>query len=151
MIRSVTINRRRRSLDVDVGARDALSFPWSRLDPAPETDDRVATAEVEPEFANEAIGFRLESGSEGVLHEEQVLEYHRDPDYLRDLVLHRMTVEAIRLMDRSPLGVREVARRMRTSPAQLYRLLDPTNSTKTADSMIRLLQALDAEVEVRVR
>ena len=150
MIHSVAINRRRRSLDLDLGGRGPLSFPWSRLDPTPSDSDRLSDAVVDDELAREAVTFRLESGAEGALHEEQVLEYHRDPDYLRDLVVHRLTVHAMQLMEGSPLCVREVARRMRTSPAQLYRLLDPANSAKTVDAMIRLLQALDAEVDVRV-
>ncbi|HEX6853476.1 MAG TPA: hypothetical protein VF139_18920 [Candidatus Polarisedimenticolaceae bacterium] len=38
-----------------------------------------------------------------------------------------------------------------TSPAQLYRLLDTTNQSKSVDPMLRLLQALDCEVELVVR
>jgi hypothetical protein len=138
------------ALDLEIDGREVLPFPWARLDPAPSESDRIADARVDPELANEAVTFHLQSGVEGTLHQEQVLEYHRDPDYLRQLVLHRLTVAALRRRERSSLGARELARRMRTSPAQLYRLLDPTNTRKTVDAMIRLLQALDAEVEVRV-
>jgi hypothetical protein len=42
-------------------------------------------------------------------------------------------------------------RRVGTSPAQLYRLLDTTNQRKSVDQMLRLLQALDCEVDLVVR
>jgi hypothetical protein len=43
-----------------------------------------------------------------------------------------------------------VARKLSTSPAQLYRLLDPANQTKTLDQMIKLLAALGYELEYRI-
>ena len=46
---------------------------------------------------------------------------------------------------------RGAIRRMGTSPAQLYRLLDQTNYRKSVDQMIKLLQILDCEVDLVVR
>jgi hypothetical protein len=51
---------------------------------------------------------------------------------MRDLLLHQLTVEASRRVDAGPLGIREISRRLRTSPAQLYRLLDPTPGDRHA-------------------
>ena len=45
----------------------------------------------------------------------------------------------------------EIIRRLGTSPAQFYRLIDPTNYRKTVDKMLLLLQVLDCEVDVVVR
>jgi hypothetical protein len=53
-------------------------------------------------------------------------------------------------MESSAYGVRQLSRRLKTSPAQLYRLLDTTNYKKTVDKMLELLHVLDAEVELRV-
>ena len=50
----------------------------------------------------------------------------------------------------SPSGVRQLSRRLKTSPAQVYRLLDTTNYKKTVDKMLELLHVLDAKVEVPV-
>ena len=69
---------------------------------------------------------------------------------MRDLLLHQLTVEARKRFETSSTRVRTLARRLETSPTQLYRLLDPTNYTKTVDRMLEL-QALDAEVVVTVR
>ena len=69
----------------------------------------------------------LRSGRTGTVHVEQVLEYNQDPTYLRDLLLYRLTLEAQKRVAESPLSKREIVRRLGTSAAQLYRLLDQTN------------------------
>ena len=79
-----------------------------------------------------------------------VRDFHRDPSYLRDLMLHRLSVEARDRFEASPVGIRALARRLGTSPAQIYRLLDPANYAKTVDRMLELLQVLDAEVDIIV-
>ena len=45
---------------------------------------------------------------------------------MAELTLYRLTLEAQVRLERSGLSVRQVARSLGTSPAQLYRLLDPT-------------------------
>ena len=65
--------------------------------------------------------------------------------------MYKLTVEARACLESSQLSNREVIRRLGTSPSQFYRLLDPTNTRKTLDSLVALLSALDCEVEVTVR
>jgi len=50
----------------------------------------------------------------------------------------------------SGVSKRELARRLRTSPSQLYRLLDPTNSAKSVGQMLALLHLVGREVDVVV-
>ena len=59
--------------------------------------------------------------------------------------------QAIDRLEASPLSKREIIRRLGTSPAQFYRLLDTTNYRKSVDKMLALLQVLGCEVEVIVR
>ena len=54
-------------------------------------------------------------------------------------------------MAATPLAKREIIRRLRTSPPQLYRLLDQANYRKSIDQMLRLLQILDCDVQLVVR
>ena len=82
---------------------------------------------------------------------DNVLDYNEEPGYMRDLLLYNLTVEALERIDASPLSKREIIRRLGTSPAQFYRLIDPTNYHKTVDKELALLQVLDCEVEVIVR
>lgn len=106
---------------------------------------------VDEELAREAFAFDLRSGRSGTVHVEQVLEYNRDPSYMRDLLLYRLTLEAQARIAASPLAKREVVRRLSTSAAQLYRLLDQTNYAKSVDQMLKLLRVLDCEVDLVVR
>jgi hypothetical protein len=45
---------------------------------------------------------------------------------------------------------RELARRLKTSVPQLYRLLDPTNTRKSMNQLVCLLQVLDCSVDLVV-
>jgi DNA-binding TFAR19-related protein (PDSD5 family) len=92
----------------------------------------------------------LESGAEGSIHLDQVLEYNEDPTYLRDLLIYQLTVEAKRRVEESGLSRRELARRLKTSVPQLYRLLDTTNTRKSINQLICLLQVLDCSVDLVV-
>jgi hypothetical protein len=60
-------------------------------------------------------------------------------------------VEAQKRIADTALSKREIIRRLRTSPAQLYRLLDQTNTPKSVDQMLALLQVLNCDVDLVVR
>ncbi len=82
---------------------------------------------------------------------EQVREDNKDPAYLRDLLLYKLTIEAQKRVEASPLSKREIVRRLGTSATQLYRLLDQTNYQKSVDQLLSLLQVLDCDVDLKVR
>jgi hypothetical protein len=149
-IRSVKANNRRKVFEV-TAAKKRLLFPFARLEVRPTPDDPIAKVFVDKELGAEGLTYVLRSGREGTVHIEDVLEYNQDPDYLRDLLLYRLTLEAQKAVAATPLARREIIRRLGTSPAQLYRLLDPTNYRKSVDQVLRLLQVLDRDVELVVR
>lgn len=149
-IRKVTANNRKKAFEL-VAAGKTWSFPYAKADPAPSAEDRVVKLYVDPELGREGFTYFLESGAEGGVMMDWVLEYNRDPAYMRDLLLHELSIEAQERLKKSPLSRREIIRRLRTSPAQLYRLLDQTNYRKSIDSMIALLQVLGCEVNLALR
>jgi len=63
--------------------------------------------------------------------------------------MHRLTVEAGKRIATAGLSRREIARRLGTSAPQLYRLLDPANSSKSINQLVSLLHVLGCEVESR--
>lgn len=149
-IRSVTANNRRKAFDVRLGSR-VLPYPYAQADPRPSREDPVQEFGVDEEVGREALWYVLASGTKGYVHADQVLEYNQDPSYMRDLLLYRLTVEAQRQVEKSPLAKREIIRRLGTSAAQFYRLLDQTNYRKSIDQLLALLQVLDCEVELVIR
>jgi len=149
-ITSVTADPRKRSFELRT-PKGAFEFPYAKVDPEPSEVDRVAVVHVDEELGREAFTYRLESGAEGTVHIDQVLDYHQDPGYMADLLLYKLTVEAQKRLDRSGIGIRQLARRLKTSPSQLYRLLDTTNYRKSVRQVLSLLHALDCEVDLVVR
>lgn len=149
-IRSVKFNNRRKVFEVRTATK-TLVFPFSKAKPTPNRHDPIAEIFVDQEAGREAFTYLLRSGGTGTMHVEQVLEYNQDPSYLRDLLLYRLTLEAQKRIAESPLSKREIVRRLGTSAAQLYRLLDQTNYRKSVDQVLALLQVLNCEVDLVVR
>jgi hypothetical protein len=149
-ITSVSADQRKRAFEVRT-AKGTFELPYAKVVPAPSKTDRVAAVHVDKELGGEGFTYELESGAEGTVHIDQVLDYHQDPGYMADLLLYKLTVEAQNRLDRSGIGIRQLARRLRTSPSQLYRLLDTTNYRKSVRQVLSLLHALDCEVDLVVR
>ncbi|OGT34715.1 MAG: hypothetical protein A2W28_08600 [Gammaproteobacteria bacterium RBG_16_51_14] len=150
-IQNVTSNNRKREFTVALRSGVVYSFPYSETDPRPSTDDRIEDVFVDKELGNEAFTYILESGKEGTVHIEQVLEYHEDPKYLAELLTYKLSVEAQRRIKNSALSRRQVAKRLNTSVPQLYRLLDPANTSKSINQLIELLHILNCNVDLVVK
>ena len=149
-ITSVVANNRKRAFEV-VTRRGQWLFPYSKAEPSPTPSDPLVELYIDPELGREGFTYVLASGAEGSVHIDHVLDYNEEPGYMRDLLLYNLTVEALDRIETSPLSKREIIRRLGTSPAQFYRLIDPTNYRKSVDKLLSLLQVLDCEVEVIVR
>jgi len=149
-IRSVKINNRKHVFEVGTWRQPYL-FPYSKACPPPVSKDPVIDVFVDEEFGRDAFTYKLASGKEGTVHIEQVLEYNQDPGYLRNVLLYKLTIEAQKRIDESSLSKREIIRRLVTSPAQFYRLIDSTNYRKSVDKVLSLLHVLDCEIELVVR
>lgn len=146
-VRGVVVNNRKAQIELTVRSGQVFPVPFARLDPRPTRDDRISRAYVDRELGGEAVTYVLQSGEEGAVHIDHALEYNQDPMYLGDLLIHKLTVEARRRVERSGLSRRELARRLRTSVPQVYRLLDPANTRKNLGQLVALLHLLDCDVE----
>lgn len=149
-IREVTLNNRRSEFEVITRA-GTYTFPYAKADPRPNSEDRIEQVYVDKELGNEAFTYVLESGHEGSIHMEQVLEYNEDPNYLADLLTYKLTVEAQHSVESSGLSRRQIARRLQTSVPQLYRLLDPANTSKSMNQLVTLLHILNRDVDLVVK
>ncbi|MES1256072.1 MAG: helix-turn-helix transcriptional regulator [Acidobacteriota bacterium] len=149
-IRTVNHNSRKKAFELRTSTR-MFVFPFSQADPTPTAENPVSEVFVDDEAGREAFTYVLKSGLSGTVHMEQVLEYNQDPSYRRNLLLYRLTIEAQKGLAASPLSKREIIRRLGTSAAQLYRLLDQTNYRKSVDQVLALLQVLNCEIDLVVR
>jgi predicted XRE-type DNA-binding protein len=149
-ITTVTANNRKKAFEVRTRRGEWL-FPYGKAEPSPTASDPLVALYVDPELGREGFTYLLASGAEGSVHIDHVLDYNEEPGYMRDLLLHNLTVQALERIEASPLSRREIIRRLGTSPAQFYRLIDPTNYRKSVDKLLVLLQVLDCEVDLVVR
>jgi hypothetical protein len=151
-IKKVSHNNRKKAFEVHT-YRHAYLFPYAKLEISPSLENPITRVYVDKELDNEAFTYELESGDEGTVHIDHVLEYNRDPRYMRDLLLYKLTLAAQDRVKNSSLTLskRELIRRLGTSPAQFYRLLDQTNYKKSIDQLMALLHILDCEVDVVVK
>lgn len=144
-IRTVSYNNHKQAFEVSLRGR-VVDFPYVKAVPQPTTQNPIMGVAVDPELGREGFTFVLASGVSGTIHLDQVLEYHQDPGYLRDLLLYQLTLAAQQRVGTSGLSKRAICRRLGTSATQLYRLLDQTNYRKSVDQVLHLLHALDSEV-----
>jgi hypothetical protein len=150
-IRNVKSNNRKREFSVVTYSGAEYFYPYSKADPTPSAGNRVEEVFVDKEIGKEAFTYGLESGDEGTVHIEQLLEYHEDPQYLADLLIYKLSVEAqIRVKD-SELSRRQIAKQLKTSVPQLYRLLDPSNTNKSMSQLVALLHILNCDVDLVVK
>lgn len=150
-IRSVAANNRKREFNIVNWAGVEYAFPYALAEPRPSPGNRIEDVAVDRELGNEAFTYVLESGAEGTVHIEQVLEYHEDPEYMADLLTYKLSIEAQRRIEKCELSRRHIAKRLGTSVPQLYRLLDPTNTRKSMKQLVALLHILGCDVELVVR
>jgi hypothetical protein len=148
-IRSVRTDARRRAFAVKTASGE-FEFPWAQLDVRPTTADPVESVGPDPEIGNEGFTYRLASGAEGTVHIDHVLRLARDRDYLHHEHLYYLTNEARDALRESGRSQRSLGRQLGTSLAQIARLLDPTNTRKSVDQMIRFLGAMGKRVDMHV-
>ena len=149
-IQSVTHNNRKKAFQVKT-SKKLFQLPYSKVDLLPSPTNPITRVFVDKELGSEGFTYVLESGKEGMVHSEQVLGYNQDPNFLRDALLYKLTIEAQQRVKKSPLSKREITRRLGTSATQFYRLLDQTNSRKSVDQLLSLLHVLDCDVDLLVR
>jgi hypothetical protein len=145
-IRGVKHNNRKKAFEVETYSRTFV-FPYAKLEVQPSPTNKIIEVYVDREIGCDGFTYVLDSGHEGTVHIDHVLEYNRDPGYLRDLFIYKLTIEAQKRVRESPLSKREIIRRLGTSATQFYRLLDQTNYKKSLDQLLSLLQILDCDVD----
>jgi hypothetical protein len=150
-IKSVTANNKRREFLITNRAGRDYYFPYHNSVSPIRRDDHVRKVYVDAELAREAITYLLDSGEEGSIHIEQVLDFNKDPTYLADLLIYKLTAECIQRVEEAQISRRQLARQLNTSVPQLYRLLDPANTSKSMKQLISLLSILDCEVDMVIK
>ncbi len=132
-------------------ARGAFELPYAKVEPMPEKGNLVSDLFIDDELGRDGFVYTLRSGETGTVLLDQFFDYNREPEYMRDLLLHKLTVAVVQRLEKSSISKRELARRLGTSATQLYRLLDTANYSKSVSQMLTVLHILDCEVSVVIK
>ena len=149
-ISHVDFNNRKRVFTVHTEDK-VYEMPYSKLRDIPERGNPVVRVISDPELGCEAITFWLKNGYVGAVHLDNIRAVNGDPAILTEMMLHNLTVQAQERLAEVQCSKRELARRLGTSPAQLYRLLDQTYYKKSIGQMISLLHVMGCKVDLVVR
>ena len=148
-IRSIKANNHKKVFEVRT-YKGAYEYPYAKLDLRPTNANPLADFYVDDELGDEAFTYTLDSGDEDTIHIDRVLEHSRDPAYMRDLLLYKLTIEAKKRVHESGLSVRNISKMLGTSATQYYRLLDEDNYRKSMDQMVNLFAVLGCTVDLNV-
>lgn len=145
-IKSVDVDNKKKLVIIET-AKGEYALPFGKLAEVPTTDNSISEIYVDKELGKGAITYVMDSGFEDSIHLDVFLDFNKDPGFLKEIFLFKLTDKAQEALKASRLSKNEVCRRLKTSPSQLARLLDQTNSKKSVDKMLELLAVLGVIVE----
>jgi hypothetical protein len=149
-IRKVAFNNRRKVFTVGT-AKGEFEFPYSKSVPTPKRGNYVRDAYVDNELGKEAFTYVLDSGEEGSVPMDAILEYNKDPDLLNELLTYNLSLALKKAVENRSISKREIIKRLGTSPAQFYRIIESRSSGKSLGQISRLLYLLDYDLELVIK
>jgi len=147
-IKSVRLNNYAKKITVEVNDQ-TYDLPFAKLLSRPTHLNPIIEVFVDPDLGNEAVTYMLKDGKVDSVPVDAFFDYNRSPDYLKKIFLFEMTHAALERIKKTKISKNEICSRLKTSPSQLARLLDPGNSKKTIDKMLELLVVLDVDVQLK--
>lgn len=150
-VKKVTHNNRKKAFEVTTTSGEEFHYPYSRCETIPSENNPVVDVYPDSELGREGFEYVLEKGQTDSVLMDSVLDYNGDPEYVKKARLYKMTCQALEILDRKKTPKNELTRRMGCTKAHLNRLLDAAFYGKSTDEMIRLLNALDYEVEIKLK
>lgn len=121
--------------------RGEFSFPFSKANPKPTTRDPINRLYVDPEIRNQGFTYILKSGKEGTVLVDQVLDFNRDPIYMRRAAAYWVS----RIKRQNAKLIREIDATLRYCKKSDRRIADLNRWTKR-DELKRLTKTLQQAV-----
>jgi hypothetical protein len=144
--RRIIANNRHKAFEATAG-RNRLLFPYAKAAPRPASAHPVRNVYVDNELGREAFTYVLDSGREGTVHLDYVLEYNENPRILRDL-LHGRGAAAIEEERAQPPRGHPASRNLAGPVLSFAR---PDQLPQVGRPAPALLRVLDCDVRLVVR
>ncbi len=145
-IKKINLNNRKKHFEI-ITSKQEYIYPYVKLRLKPTSANKINSVYVDKELANEAFTYVLSSGEEDSVHIDQVLDYNKDPVYLTEMLIYRLTLLLQENVKSSDISLRQIAETLGTSPAQITRLLDQSNYNKSVQQMLTILHLLNCHIE----
>ena len=149
-IKKIQKDNRKKQFNVFCTSNTQYIFPYSKLKIKPHLKNPIYKVFPDRECGNLAFTYILKDKSEDTIPLSAIFNYNQDFEYMRKKRLYHLTCKAQKVLKKKNISKSELARRMKSSPLQVGRLLNQTFYGKTTDQMIKLLKALDCEVHIRL-
>ena len=120
-----------------------IECPYSAL----KINKKVIEAAPDKEVGGHSFYFVLENGHKDYVPYDQPLHIVQNLEYVKHEILFEITLQVNKIIKRSKISKRELARRLNTSLSQLNRLLDTTNYNKELSRFIEIAVILEQEFE----
>ncbi len=146
-IEKASFSNKKRLFTIVTDEGKTFTLPYARLSEASKGGVQIVNAYVDIELGCEAITYSTNTGAEDSVHLDTFLDFNSDPEFVSNVFLYNLTLRALEALEGAGLSIREIARRLGTSPSQVYRLIDTTNYSKSIDNMVRLLAVLGSPLE----
>ena len=96
-------------------AKGSYFLPFLKLRLSPSSRNKITGIEIDKELGSQWVTYTLASGEEDSVPLDAFLEYNRDPEYFKKLILHQLTVKAQKAVKASGLSKREIIRKLKRS------------------------------------
>jgi hypothetical protein len=145
--RSVQFNNRKKVFHLIYTSGLEVDCPYSAIS----VKKNVVEAGPDKEVGNHSFYFILEDGYTGYVPYDQPLHIINHPDYVKEEIMWRVTIQLRDVIASKNISKREIARRMNTSVTQINRLLDQTNYNKDLSRLIEMAAIIGYEFDWSLR
>ncbi len=139
--KSVQFNNKKKVFHLIYTSGLEVDCPYSAL----KIDKNVVEAGPDKEVGNHSFYFILENDYTGYVPFDQPLHIINHPDYVKEEVMCKLTIELRDIVASRNISKRELARRLETSVTQVNRLLDQTNYKKDLSRLIEIATIIGYE------
>ena len=146
-ITRVSFHNRKKQLVVEYGSGTQVLVHYGEVG----IRKNLRSASLDRETGGRAIRLDYRDGTTDFMPYDQPLAAVRDPEFMLRHDLEVLVARIRERLDQQRISLRHLAERLKTSDAQVQRLLDPSNLRKNLSQIYAIGAVLDLKVEVRVK
>ena len=146
-IKSAEFNNRRKTIVVTYTTGKPVEVHYAQLG----IRQNIESVWVDKETRGMSLGIKLENGQEDFMPYDQPLALAKDPEYLLQTQIERLTATIKQTIAEQKISKRYIAEQLKTSDNQVQRLLNPAILNKNLEQLYKIATLLGLELDWQVR